>query len=35
MLGVKGIMVNCGIPMVDTYNNCVSDTKFEKYINYY
>ena len=32
MLGVKNIMVICGIPMVDTYINFVSDSKFNKVI---
>ena len=32
MLGVKNIMVNCGIPMADTYINSVNDSEFKKYI---
>ena len=30
ILGVKNIMINCGIPMVDTYINFVSDSEFKK-----
>ena len=32
MLGVKNIMVNCGIPMADTYINSVNDSEFRNYI---
>ena len=32
LLGVKNIIVNCGIPMVNTYINFVSDYEFKKYI---
>ena len=29
---MKNILVNCGIPMVDTYVNYISDAEFKKYI---
>ena len=32
ILSMKNIMVNCGIPMVDTYENYIRDAEFKKYI---
>ena len=32
ILGVKIVLASCGIPMVDTYVNYISDVEFKKYI---
>ena len=32
ILGVKNILVSCGIPLVDTYVKYISNAEFQKYI---